>query len=100
MSRTRSWLAAALLTLAAQGCDSATAPSGTARVVGQVQYMGFEGGFYTIRSSDGTYYDVHDLPAEFRVDHLDVASDVRIVPSGRCIHQFGTIAEVVSIRRR
>lgn len=87
------------------GCGkSAAAPlqpcdTDICEITGRVSWMNFEGGFFAIRGDDNVLYDTHDLPAEFREDGLRVSATLRLRLDLACIHQAGTIADVLSIRR-
>jgi hypothetical protein len=88
------------------GCTGETDPgmsalSGQNAVAGTgtIQFMSIEGGFYVIRSDDGTVYDAQNLPDEFRVDGLRVRFLVRILPQAIGVHMVGPIVRVLHIER-
>ena len=69
-------------------------------IVGTVEWMDLEGGFFAIRTEDGTTYEVMNLPERFRDDGLPV--EARAVARGdmASIRMVGPIVELVRIRER
>jgi hypothetical protein len=70
------------------------------RIVGTIERMELEGGFYAIRAEDGTTYEVMNLPERFQEDGLPV--EARAVSRGdmASIRMVGPIVELVRIRER
>lgn len=89
------------------GCTAPTAPPlsdrmstvGLARGVdGRVVWLGFEGGFWAIETTDGRVLDPHEsLPATFRTDGLKVHVAARALEGDVCFHQAGIIVDVTEI---
>ena len=69
-------------------------------IVGTVQYSSLEGGFYAIKTRDGTAYDPTNLPEEFQKDGLRVEAEARRQDGMAGIHQAGPIVTLIRIRAR
>ncbi len=69
-------------------------------IVGTVERVELEGGFYAIRAEDGTTYEVMNLPERFERAGLPV--EARAVARGdmASIRMVGPIVELVRIRER
>ena len=102
----------AVVTVAAAGCSRgapddwvtptpAAEPGGTpVHVVGTVQRVELEGGFFAIKGDDGTTYDPTNLPDAFKQDGLEVEAEARRRDDAAGIHMVGPIVDIVRIRRR
>ena len=66
---------------------------------GKIVYLGFEGGFYGIEADDGSHYDPRNLPSNFMIDGLRVKFTVKILPGLMSFHMWGTIVEIISIKK-
>lgn len=66
---------------------------------GRIVFLGFEGGFYGIKADDGSNYDPINLPHNFRIDGLRVRFAVKILPGMLSVHMWGTIVEIISIKK-
>ena len=62
-------------------------------IIGVVQHLELEGGFYAIRGADSVTYDPRNLPAEFQKDGLSVEADARRRNDVMGIHQVGVIVD-------
>ena len=83
-----------LLTIGLSGClDNYV--EGT----GRIQYNDFEGGFYGIVSDDGEHYDPINLPSEFEEDGLRVGFKLKILENQSSIHMWGTVVEILEIKK-
>jgi len=71
----------------------------TIQFTGKVVFNDFEGGFYGILADDGGKYDPTNLPAEFRKAGRRVSVVARKKPDMMSFHQWGTIVEIVEIKR-
>jgi hypothetical protein len=80
--------------------DRGTESEELLHLVGTVEWMELEGGFFAIRAEDGTTYEVMNLPERFQEDGLPV--EARAVPRGdmASIRMVGPIVELVRIRER
>jgi len=103
--------ACATTVLAASGCrteppewvvlsDRPSESGELLHLVGTVEWMNLEGGFFAIRDGDGTTYEVMNLPEQFQKDALPV--EARAVSRGdmASIRMVGPIVELVRIRER
>ena len=59
----------------------------------------FEGVFYDIVGDDGGYYDPINLPAEYKKDGLYVNYIIRIIKNQASSHMWGTVVEIISIKK-
>ena len=66
---------------------------------GRIQYNDFEGGFYGIVSDDGEHYDPINLPSEFEEDGLRVGFKLKILENQSSIHMWGTVVEILEIKK-
>ncbi len=66
---------------------------------GRIQYNDFEGGFYGIVSDDGEHYDPINLPSEFEEDGLRVEFKLKILENQSSIHMWGTVVEILEIKK-
>ncbi|MFX1327632.1 MAG: hypothetical protein ACFE91_05740 [Promethearchaeota archaeon] len=66
---------------------------------GEIVFLSFEGGFYGIISNDGKHYDPINLPDEFKIDGLRISFTAKIRPDLVSLHMWGTIVELLSIKR-
>jgi hypothetical protein len=69
------------------------------KVTGTVVFLSFEGGFYGITGDDGKHYDPTNLPQEFQKDSLRVRFEAKELPGRGSYHQWGTVVELVTIRK-
>lgn len=69
------------------------------RGTGRIVYLDFEGGFFGIIAEDGSRYDPVNLPDEFKVDGLRVSFEAIKTRSQVGFHMWGTLIEIISIRR-
>lgn len=69
-------------------------------IVGTVEHSELEGGFFLIRSEDGTAYDPTNLPEEFQQSGLPVEAEGRRRNDMAGTHMTGTIIQLVRIRKR
>jgi hypothetical protein len=94
----------------AGACDSPTgsathdpfSPAGLGTGVdGTVRWNGIEGGFWTVRLTDGRILDPHaSLPEAYRVGGLQVRLSATARPGVACLHQAGIIVEITHIQSR
>lgn len=73
--------------------------SATSEGRGTVRYIDLEGGFYGIESDDGARLDPVNLPEEFRVDGARVRYWAVPAEGRASIHMWGTLVEIVEIRK-
>ena len=66
---------------------------------GEIQYIDLEGGFYGILSDDGEHYDPINLPSGFKEDGLRVEFKLRILEDQSNIHMWGTVVEILEIKK-
>jgi hypothetical protein len=78
---------------------SAVSNQDTTVGTGTIAFLSIEGGFYAIRSDEGTVYDPQDLPNEFQVDGLRVRFVVRVLRQALGFHMVGPIVRVLDIER-
>jgi hypothetical protein len=102
-------LVVCLTFLSAAGCRSPGAGTGkkthagtgqeARTVMGTVQHIEVEGGFYGIVTNDGQKLDPVNLPKDFQQDGVRI--EVRVVPlPGRVsIHQWGELVRILEIER-
>jgi len=89
-----SLLVAVLLTTA--GCATHRTVHGT----GSVHRLTTEGGFWVIRSDDGTTYDpIGSLSPEFQQEGLRVKFEGEFKPDVVSTHMAGTMIQIVKIQR-
>ncbi len=69
-------------------------------VNGTIQFVGVEGGCWSLRSDEGTRYEPYPLTEEYRVDGLKIRAALKIDRSGGSVCMIGTIVEVLWIRKR
>lgn len=68
----------------------------TFRITGEVVYIELEGGFWAIRSAEGTNYEPRNLPEHFERDGLAVQVDAQLSPEQGTYRMVGP---VIYIRR-
>jgi len=66
---------------------------------GTVVYVNLEGGFYGIIADNGKHYDPINLPSHFRRDGLRVWFKGKIRDDLGSFHMWGTIIELIEIKR-
>ena len=66
---------------------------------GTITYINLEGGFYGIVADDGEHYVPINLPPEFEVDGLRVRFKGKIRDDLVSIHMWGTLLELIYIRK-
>ena len=66
---------------------------------GEIQYINLEGGFYGIISGD-RHYDPINLPLDFEEDGLQVEFKLKILENATSSHMWGTIVEILEIKKR
>ena len=66
---------------------------------GEIRYIDLEGGFYGIVSDDDEHYDPVNLPLDFEEDGLRVEYKLKILENQSSFHMWGTIVEIIEIRR-
>jgi inhibitor of cysteine peptidase len=66
---------------------------------GTVVYMDLEGGFYGISGDDGKNYDPMNLPGEYKQDSLRVEFKYKKRTDLASFHMWGTIIEIVEIKK-
>lgn len=66
---------------------------------GTVKYLSLEGGFFGIVGDDGKHYNPVNLDEEFRVDGLRVQFKARISENQVSGQMWGTIVEIIEIRK-
>jgi inhibitor of cysteine peptidase len=66
---------------------------------GTVVYMDLEGGFYGIAGDDGKNYDPMNLSDEFKQDSLRVEFEYKKRSDLSSFHMWGTIIEIVNIKK-
>ncbi|MEJ2685695.1 MAG: hypothetical protein P8124_00560 [Gammaproteobacteria bacterium] len=71
----------------------------TVTVTGKIVHLSIEGGFWGIVASDGTHYDPVNLPADFQQEGLEVRATLRTKPGMVSFHMWGTLVDVVDIRK-
>lgn len=99
MRQVQSILLAAMLLVAIPACDEALRPD-VVRVAGTVRHYDFEGGFWAVRSDDGTTYDpAGGLPLDFRQEGIRVFLHARVRPDFVTFHWVGPVVELISLRR-
>jgi hypothetical protein len=100
LSPMRPLFTAGSLTLAL-ACGSPTAPEsppGSIRVVGTVQFYGFEGGFWAVRGDDNVTYDpIGGLPAQLQRENLRVVMIAKVRNDLAGIHMAGPLVEIIRI---
>lgn len=78
-------------------------PSGGApliHIVGTVQHLDLEGGFYLLRDGEGNRYNPLNLPEQFRLDGMPIEAEARPRNDVSSIGMVGAVVELVRIRRR
>ena len=66
---------------------------------GEIRYIDLEGGFYGIVSEDDEHYDPVNLPLDFEEDGLRVGFKLKILENQSSFHMWGTIVEIIEIRK-
>jgi hypothetical protein len=88
-------------TVATVACNPPTlpsVPSGAIRISGTVQFYELEGGFWAIKSDDGTVYDpAAGLPAKFQIQNKRVTVVAKPRNDLGGVHMVGPIIEIISI---
>ena len=84
-----------LLAVGLSGCVDEGIIVGT----GEIQYIDLEGGFYGIVSDNGEHYDPINLPSEFEEDGLRVGFKLKILENQSSIHMWGTVVEILEIKK-
>jgi len=79
---------------------SAPAEDQAFTIIGTVQHIAIEGGFYGIVAENGRRYDPMNLPEAFRVDGLPVVCRARLAANMASFHMWGQLIEIVDIQRR
>ncbi len=74
-------------------------PKETFLIIGTIDYVGLEGGFYAIEGDDGQAYDPINLPDNFKRDGLRVRVIARPQPLMGSFHMYGQIIEIVEIEQ-
>ncbi|MBN1973133.1 MAG: hypothetical protein JW787_05805 [Sedimentisphaerales bacterium] len=69
-------------------------------ISGTVIYVPIEGGFWGLRTEDGTKYDPVNLPEEYRNDGLRVYFQVKELENVAGIHMWGKIVEILKIEKQ
>ena len=97
--RTAIMAAAALLLIGGCKTTNQNPEEGVIESTGTVEYIDLEGGFYGIVSEDGRRFDPTDLAEEFRQDGLRIRFRVRPREGLVGTHMWGTLVEVLEIKR-
>ena len=66
---------------------------------GIIQYNDLEGGFYGIIDDNGEKYDPINLPDEFKQDGIQVKYKLKIIENQMNTHMWGTIVEIIEIKK-
>jgi len=66
---------------------------------GTIIYLDIECGFYGIIADDGEHYDPINLPSEFEVDSLRVKFKGKIRDDLFSFHMWGTLIELIYIKK-
>jgi hypothetical protein len=69
-------------------------------IKGEVVYMELEGGFWAIRSEDGTNYEPRNLPERFERDGLSVQVEAQLSPDQGTFRMVGPVIYIRSISER
>lgn len=67
--------------------------------IGTIKYIDLEGGFYGIVTDYDGHYDPINLPSEFQVDGLRVKFIAKIRKDLHSYHMWGTIIELIYIKK-
>lgn len=68
-------------------------------ILGRVEHLSFEGGFYGIVADDGTQYKPINLPESYQVENLYVKVLVRPLDKKLLTSGWGTPVEILDIER-
>jgi len=99
MKRTFICVALFLLLLTMSGCIVNPKDNSVVEGVGTVECLDFEGGFYGIAADSGKHYDPINLPPQFRKDGLRVWFKGKIRSDLGSFHMWGTIIELIAIKK-
>jgi hypothetical protein len=67
---------------------------------GKIVRVNLEGGFYGLIDLQGKRYDPDRLPAEFRIDGLNVRARLEPLPQAIGFHMWGKKVRLISIEQR